>query len=367
MFTLLVKNSGEANATHAIDMFLELVSDDEACSNKKLFEQIGSFLFDVAALYVCMCKHNKVKIHDDFNKAPYKNILNADKYVKLCKEHEQAILNQDSINYILSKIKEIDLEANNILDKYHFYESDNSLNTDAYKECIVLFNIGKKENCENKLLRYRCFADKDILIIPIDERRKKEVLDEISSIIENCDTKALYYKSSDERRVLYANQTQCFGYKFIEEIHNVVNFIKTNFQTISQNELFCVTERDIKYFETDNNMFELIERKTDEYTHKIISFYTVKEKKKMNITNYTNYGTSYIIENYNAVLPELNMLQGNNEKLDLKLNEMKNAIDKKDQSKIEQCIDWLKNNAWDLIKDVGASVLADVIIKSTTM
>ena len=69
----------------------------------------------------------------------------------------------------------------------------------------------------------------------------------------------------------------------------------------------------------------------------------------------------------NAVLPELNMLQGNNEKLDLKLNEMKNAIDKKDQSKIEQCIDWLKNNAWDLIKDVGASVLADVIIKSTTM
>ena len=251
----------------------------------------------------------------------------------------------------MDHIIEIDNKSNKLLDEFKIFDTISSLNYQTYTECIALFDMDNGDSFDICYQDMRTYKFKNILIIPIEKQNKKYILDRICSSFNN------------DNIMLHSANDIFYGTKFLDEINNVVNYIRKNFQSIISKELLILPKKDFdgRGLQTEKFLFDYVE-KTSYQDKRTIYKYYFREDMKMNVTNMYIFGNMYNIEQLSG---DLNTVSENCENPEVKkyIQEAKEAIEKKDESKLKKCLKWLGEHAIELIKDVGAGVLVELIAK----
>lgn len=363
MLNLMCSASKEDNALLAIDIFWEMETSGDDIVQKKFFREIGEFLYDVAIFNYYLCKFTNSKLHEDYGMSPYKHFLKAKYFNDIHKKYIDIFSRNksDIEEFIYQHIKEIDKISHSILDKYHIYDSTSSLIYETYSECVAIFNFNDNNKVEKDYQDLRTYVHNNVVIIPCEKHNKEYVLNRICGTLDDVDIKVLYYADNDNNALLCSASSTFYGEKFLEGIHNTISFIQKNTCSSSANEIFILPKKEFerKEFHTEKISFEYVEKynyQDDNYIYK----YYIKETEKMNVTNMYILGNMYNIE---QIAGDLNMLQEKCDNLEIQkcLQNAQEAAKNKDTTKLQECFKWLGENAFDFVKNVGTSLLVDLI------
>lgn len=376
IFKLLLKDKNECKDNkendmrlYSIDIFLEIVASEKPLIENAFFFEIGQFLYDVAIFNMYLCKYINFKIHDDYKRTPYKNCFNTGIATDINEYYKEkfACNKTDELEiFIFENIKRIDNISCKLLDKFHIYNTTMSLQCETFSDCIVIFSNKQNNKVENNYPDLITHQYNNALIIPLKEENKKFVLNRICNSLNDVNTKALYYSSNDENILFYSTGTNYFGKKFIEGINCAIRFAQKNITPIFSKELLILPKEDFTIGEFSTGEFSF------KYNEKIsyldgrnIYKYNFKEKKSMNVTTLIVNGTMYNVE---QVSGDFNLLhdQCTDATIQEQIKRAKEATEKKDVSKLQNCLTWLKENAFDFIKEVGTGVLIELINSGIT-
>ena len=369
IFKLICEVSMEENKMYAIDIFLEIVASEECIVEENFFFEIGQFLYDVALFNMCLCKYINTKVHEDYSRLPYKHCLNTKMFNDILEKYKQIFSSEkkDEIeHFIFNHIKKIDNTSCRLMDKYHVYNATLSLQCETFSECVVIFNYEQNDIVEKTFPDLQTYKYESLLIIPFKKENKEFVLNQICKTLDSVNIKALYYSSNDEDIVLYSTPTDLYGKKFIEEIQNAVKFVYKNIQPARSKEFLVLPKKEFtaRGFCVEDFSFEYVEQITFSNERNIYK-YNFKEKKSMNVTTLIVNGNMYNVE---QVSGDFNLLYDKctDTTIQEQIKTAKEATEKKDVSKLQACLTWLKENAFDFIKEVGTGVLIELINSGIT-
>lgn len=367
LFKLIVTSNNESNSLLAIDVFLEMALSDHPIKEKSFFNEIGEFLSETAIFFFHLCKYCNIKPHDDYTKTPYKNIIFSNKFDVIHNKYKEIFSrsNSEVHEFISQHINWIDNSANRIFDEYNIYDKTSSLQYEQYSECVVIFNINSKVILNKKYGEHRYFKHEDLLIFPVCNDTKEMVLDYVCHSLDDVDIKVLYYSSKNENRLLHAHSTCFSGEKFIEEVHTIVDFLRSNANSTISKEIYIMPKNDFnkKNFGTQKLSFRFIDSKLyseGKNIYKYIFNNKEKDDSKMEIKNLTVNGNFYNIEKLTGNL-DLLAEQCPDDKVKLYVESAQDAVQKKDEKKLNECLKWLGDNAIDFLKDVGATFIVELL------
>lgn len=374
VFQALNDCSNEDNALFVIDIFYKNAIPKTPLMHKQFFDEIGNFLIDVAIFYISLCKYKNILTHSDFQKNLYKYIFDNNDIVKNSKQKYQDIFNKGKkeVNeFVSSQLKEFDNISTRIIDKFHVLNDTSSLQFVPYTECFVLFDINSEKEITRKISEYRTYQKNGFIVFPVDSNNKKDVLNYICSTLDNVETKALYFSSYDENISLFSASSKFYGEKFLNNIHETINFIRRNINSTTSKEVYILPKTNIKNDTINTKNFSLKLKDTIQYqSNRKINVYTFEERETMKATNIYVSGDMITVEtvygDFNLqkkISTELDNLAKScdNANVQEQIKKAKDAISEKEPNKFKEAIKWLGEQSVDLLKTVGVPIITQLI------
>ena len=383
LFKIICSDIVEDNIILALDTFMAVAAEDNTMSENNFLDLIGIFLCKVCVFYEFLCKHAGVKIYEDYTKAPYRNLLNNCVPKEIYEEYKLKFRDETGTN-IQGCLKEIDDMSCRLLDMYQVYQSCHELKYEEYRECIVFFNHDSGKVLSNlDCSKLRILKHNDLIIVPFFDYNKKNILDVACNLLEDADTKILYYSTIDDNTLLLSPPFNFAGKKFLEELSNVVNYVRRNMTSQICNEIFILPKKDFEdlSFKTYDFAFEYVD-KTKYENEKNIYRYNFKKiyKSQTKIEEDTkiemkleigeiHVSGDMIINNIEKINGDLTQLYNTckDEKVKKYIKEAKEAAESKDEPKLKKALKWLGIHALEFVKKAATSTLFEAVKSSMSI